>query len=133
RPLWLASRDHPLMAFDDQLAKRVRDVLAEVPDVTEQRMLGGLAFPRRRPDSSVALTARSPRVRLPRLGNPAADCAPAGRRPGAGASPRGMPSPRAAGGCWSDPPTDHGERAGYRWRDRSQPAIARPMSRPASS
>jgi TfoX/Sxy family transcriptional regulator of competence genes len=32
------------MAFDDQLAKRVRDVLAEVPDVSERRMFGGLAF-----------------------------------------------------------------------------------------
>ena len=32
------------MAFDDLLAKRVRDVLAEVPDVTERRMFGGLAF-----------------------------------------------------------------------------------------
>ena len=32
------------MAFDDQLAKRVRDVLVEVPDVTERRMFGGLAF-----------------------------------------------------------------------------------------
>jgi TfoX/Sxy family transcriptional regulator of competence genes len=32
------------MAFDDQLAQRVRDVLAEVPDVRERRMFGGLAF-----------------------------------------------------------------------------------------
>jgi TfoX/Sxy family transcriptional regulator of competence genes len=32
------------MAFDDRLAQRVRDVLAEVPDVTERRMFGGLAF-----------------------------------------------------------------------------------------
>jgi TfoX/Sxy family transcriptional regulator of competence genes len=32
------------MTFDDQLAKRVRDVLAEVPDVSERRMFGGLAF-----------------------------------------------------------------------------------------
>ena len=32
------------MAFDDQLAQRVRDVLAEVPDVSERRMFGGLAF-----------------------------------------------------------------------------------------
>jgi TfoX/Sxy family transcriptional regulator of competence genes len=32
------------MAFDDGLAKRVRDVLADVPDVTERRMFGGLAF-----------------------------------------------------------------------------------------
>jgi hypothetical protein len=32
------------MAFDDQLAQRIRDVLAEVPDVSERRMFGGLAF-----------------------------------------------------------------------------------------
>lgn len=32
------------MAFNEQLAKRVRDVLAEVPDVSERRMFGGLAF-----------------------------------------------------------------------------------------
>jgi TfoX/Sxy family transcriptional regulator of competence genes len=32
------------MAFDDQLARRVRTLLAEVPDVSEQRMFGGLAF-----------------------------------------------------------------------------------------
>ena len=32
------------MAFDDQLAQCVRDVLAEVPDVSERRMFGGLAF-----------------------------------------------------------------------------------------
>ena len=32
------------MAFDDQLGKRVRDVLAEIPDVSERRMFGGLAL-----------------------------------------------------------------------------------------
>jgi TfoX/Sxy family transcriptional regulator of competence genes len=32
------------MAFDDQLAQRVRDVLEDVPDVSERRMFGGLAF-----------------------------------------------------------------------------------------
>jgi TfoX/Sxy family transcriptional regulator of competence genes len=32
------------MAFDEQLASRVRDILADVPGVTEQRMFGGLAF-----------------------------------------------------------------------------------------
>ena len=32
------------MGFDDQLAKRLRDVLAEVPDMGERRMFGGLAF-----------------------------------------------------------------------------------------
>jgi TfoX/Sxy family transcriptional regulator of competence genes len=32
------------MAFDDALAARIRDVLADRPDVTERRMFGGLAF-----------------------------------------------------------------------------------------
>jgi TfoX/Sxy family transcriptional regulator of competence genes len=32
------------MAFDDRLAERVRDVLAAVPDISERRMFGGLAF-----------------------------------------------------------------------------------------
>jgi TfoX/Sxy family transcriptional regulator of competence genes len=32
------------MAFNEQLAKRVRDVLADVPDVSERRMFGGLTF-----------------------------------------------------------------------------------------
>ena len=32
------------MAFDDQLANRVRNVLSAVPDVSERRMFGGLAF-----------------------------------------------------------------------------------------
>jgi TfoX/Sxy family transcriptional regulator of competence genes len=32
------------MAFDDRLAIRVRDALAEIPDVSERRMFGGLAF-----------------------------------------------------------------------------------------
>jgi TfoX/Sxy family transcriptional regulator of competence genes len=32
------------MPFDDRLAERVRDVLAQVPDVSERRMFGGLAF-----------------------------------------------------------------------------------------
>ena len=32
------------MAFDDQLAIRVRDALAEVPDVSERRKFGGLAL-----------------------------------------------------------------------------------------
>ena len=32
------------MAFDEQLAQRVRDVLADVPDVSERPMFGGLAF-----------------------------------------------------------------------------------------
>lgn len=32
------------MAFDDALAERVRDRLADVPGVTDKRMFGGLAF-----------------------------------------------------------------------------------------
>ncbi|MTD54557.1 TfoX/Sxy family protein [Amycolatopsis pithecellobii] len=32
------------MAFDRDLAERIRELLAGAPDVTEQRMFGGLAF-----------------------------------------------------------------------------------------
>jgi len=32
------------MAYDEHLAARVRDLLADHPDVTERRMFGGLAF-----------------------------------------------------------------------------------------
>ncbi len=32
------------MAFDEGLAQRVREALAETPHVTEKRMFGGLAF-----------------------------------------------------------------------------------------
>jgi TfoX/Sxy family transcriptional regulator of competence genes len=32
------------MAFDEQLAERVRAALGDVPDVSERRMFGGLAF-----------------------------------------------------------------------------------------
>ncbi len=32
------------MAYDEALAARVRDLLADEPDITEQRMFGGLAF-----------------------------------------------------------------------------------------
>lgn len=32
------------MAYDEELAERVRDLLAAEPDVTEKRMFGGLAF-----------------------------------------------------------------------------------------
>ena len=32
------------MAFDERLAKRVSTVLADVPDVREQQMFGGIAF-----------------------------------------------------------------------------------------
>jgi hypothetical protein len=32
------------MAYDEELAARVRDLLAGEPDLTEQKMFGGLAF-----------------------------------------------------------------------------------------
>ena len=32
------------MAYDEQLANRVRDLLASTPRVTERKMFGGLAF-----------------------------------------------------------------------------------------
>ena len=32
------------MAYDEDLANRIRELLAGEPDVTEQRMFGGLAF-----------------------------------------------------------------------------------------
>ena len=32
------------MAYDEDLANRIREVMADVPGVTEQRMFGGLAF-----------------------------------------------------------------------------------------
>lgn len=32
------------MAYDEELADRIRDVLSAEPDVTERRMFGGLAF-----------------------------------------------------------------------------------------
>jgi TfoX/Sxy family transcriptional regulator of competence genes len=32
------------MAYDEQLADRIRDLVAGIPDVTEQKMFGGLAF-----------------------------------------------------------------------------------------
>ncbi len=33
-----------MVAYDDDLASRVRDLIAGEPDVTEKRMFGGLAF-----------------------------------------------------------------------------------------
>ncbi len=36
------------MAYDEMLADRIRDVLADTADVTEQKMFGGLAFMVRR-------------------------------------------------------------------------------------
>ncbi|MFY0632869.1 MAG: TfoX/Sxy family protein [Vannielia sp.] len=32
------------MAYDEGIAQQLRDALAEVPDVTEKRMFGGLCF-----------------------------------------------------------------------------------------
>jgi TfoX/Sxy family transcriptional regulator of competence genes len=32
------------MAYDEDLADRIRDLIADDPDVTEKRMFGGLAF-----------------------------------------------------------------------------------------
>ena len=32
------------MAYDEDLANRIRELIAGVPDVTEMRMFGGLAF-----------------------------------------------------------------------------------------
>jgi TfoX/Sxy family transcriptional regulator of competence genes len=32
------------MAYDEKLADRIRQVLAEVPDMTERKMFGGIAF-----------------------------------------------------------------------------------------
>lgn len=34
----------PRMAYDEALAQRLRDLLADEPDVSEKRMFGGLAF-----------------------------------------------------------------------------------------
>lgn len=33
-----------VMAYDEDLANRIRELIAAEPDVTEQRMFGGLAF-----------------------------------------------------------------------------------------
>ena len=32
------------MAYDEALARRIRELLADEPDVVERRMFGGLAF-----------------------------------------------------------------------------------------
>ena len=32
------------MAYDEDLANRIRELIAAEPDVTEKRMFGGLAF-----------------------------------------------------------------------------------------
>ena len=34
----------PRMAYDEDLADRIRELLADEPDLTEKRMFGGLAF-----------------------------------------------------------------------------------------
>ena len=34
----------PRMAYDEDLANRIRELIAGEPDVTEQKMFGGLAF-----------------------------------------------------------------------------------------
>jgi TfoX/Sxy family transcriptional regulator of competence genes len=34
----------PVMAYDEKLAKRICDLMAEEPDLTQQKMFGGLAF-----------------------------------------------------------------------------------------
>jgi TfoX/Sxy family transcriptional regulator of competence genes len=39
-----ASRDDVPMAYDEDLANRIRELIAGDPAVTEQRMFGGLAF-----------------------------------------------------------------------------------------
>jgi TfoX/Sxy family transcriptional regulator of competence genes len=37
-------RDHPRVAYDEDLADRIRELIAGEPNMTEQRMFGGLAF-----------------------------------------------------------------------------------------
>jgi TfoX/Sxy family transcriptional regulator of competence genes len=36
--------DHAPVAYDEDLANRIRELIARDPDVTERRMFGGLAF-----------------------------------------------------------------------------------------
>jgi TfoX/Sxy family transcriptional regulator of competence genes len=43
RPVGLVNHDAE-MAYDEDLADRIRELIADEPDVTEQRMFGGLAF-----------------------------------------------------------------------------------------
>ena len=38
------ARDNGLMAYDEDLANRVRELVGEQPGLTEKRMFGGLAF-----------------------------------------------------------------------------------------
>jgi TfoX/Sxy family transcriptional regulator of competence genes len=37
-------RDHAAMAYDEELAQRIRDFVAGEPGFTEKKMFGGLAF-----------------------------------------------------------------------------------------
>jgi TfoX/Sxy family transcriptional regulator of competence genes len=37
-------RDHPGVAYDEDLVDRIRELIAGEADVTEQKMFGGLAF-----------------------------------------------------------------------------------------
>ena len=37
-------RENPVVAYDEELAGRIRDLIAAEPDLTEQKMFGGLAF-----------------------------------------------------------------------------------------
>jgi hypothetical protein len=39
--LW---RNNSSVAYDEELANRIRELVADVPGVTEQKMFGGLAF-----------------------------------------------------------------------------------------
>lgn len=39
-----AIRENPRMAYDENLADRIRELIAGEPDLTEQKMFGGLAF-----------------------------------------------------------------------------------------
>src|SRR3712207_151718 len=41
---YTATRDHVGVAFDEDLANRIRELVADEPGVTEMRMFGGLAF-----------------------------------------------------------------------------------------
>ncbi len=40
----MVRRSVPAVAYDEDLAERIRDLLAGEPDLTEQKMFGGLAF-----------------------------------------------------------------------------------------
>lgn len=67
----------PAVAYDKDLAERVRDSLAEVPDVTEKRMFGGLAF---LVGGAMAVSVGSGGLLVRRDPAPGADL-PAGARP----------------------------------------------------